>query len=94
MNEPLAVVIGVALVVVGAATATSTQRWLEAQGRATVAPLFLVPFGVLIGAGASIARGWDLASAMLVGAVLVPVVGAGGRWVEVRRARRRGQGHD
>ncbi len=94
MDEPLAIVLGVVLMVIGAGAATSTQRWLEAQGRATVAPLLLVPFGVLIGAGASIARGWDLPSAMLVGAVLVPAVGAAGRWVEVRRARRRGRGRD
>lgn len=89
VDEALAVVIGVALVLVGAVGATTSQRWLEGRGRATVAPLLLVPFGVLIGAGASIARGWDLPSAMLVGAVLVPVVGAVGRLLEVRRTRRR-----
>lgn len=89
MGQPLAAVLGVALVVLGAVAATSTQRRLEARGRASVAPLYLVPFGVLIGAGAAIARGWDLPAAMVVGAVLVPVVGAAGRWVEVQRARRR-----
>lgn len=88
MDEAFAVVIGVVLVLVGAVGATSTQRWLEERGRATLAPLLLVPFGVLIGAGASIARGWDLPSAMLVGAVLVPVVGIVGRLIEVRRTRR------
>jgi uncharacterized membrane protein YhaH (DUF805 family) len=89
VQEPLAVVVGLLLVAVGAVGATVTQRRLEDAGRATVAPLFLVPFGVLLGAGAAIARGWDLPTAMLVGAVLVPLVGALGRYVEVQRHRRR-----
>ncbi len=89
MGEPVALVVGVALVVLGAVGATTTQRWLESQGRASVAPVFLIPFGVLIGSGAAIARGWDLATSMVVGAILVPVVGAAGRLIEVRRAKRR-----
>jgi NhaP-type Na+/H+ or K+/H+ antiporter len=89
VDDPLGLVVGILLVLVGAAGATSTQRWLEARGRATVAPLFLVPFGVLIGAGAAFARGFDLAASMLVGAVLVPLVGAAGRYLEVWRHRRR-----
>lgn len=85
----MAVVIGVLLVALGAVGATVTQRWLEDRGRARVAPLFLAPHGVLIGAGAAIARSWDLVPAMLAGAVLIPVVGALGRMWEVRRAARR-----
>jgi hypothetical protein len=82
-------VLGIGLVVLAAVGATSTQRSLEADGRASIAPLYLVPFGVLLGAGAAIARGFDLVAAMVVGAVLVPVVGVVGRMVEVRRHRRR-----
>lgn len=89
MDDALTVVVGVVLVALGAGGATVTQRRLEAEGRATIAPLWLVPFGVLIGAGAAIARGWDLVAAMVVGAVAVPVVGAVGRYLEVRRHRRR-----
>jgi hypothetical protein len=81
--------LGIGLVVLAAVGATSTQRSLEADGRASVAPLYLVPFGVLLGAGAAIARGFDLVAAMIVGAVLVPLVGVVGRMVEVRRHRRR-----
>jgi hypothetical protein len=89
--QVLAVLIGAALLVIGAVGATVTQRRLEQEGRATVAPLFLVPFGVLIGAGAALIRDWDLLPSLLVGAVLVPLVGAVGRYVEVRRRRRAGQ---
>ena len=89
MDDALTMVVGVVLVALGAGGATVTQRRLEAEGRATIAPLWLVPFGVLIGAGAAIARGWDLVAAMVVGAVAVPMVGAVGRYLEVKRHRRR-----
>ncbi len=90
MSQPPGVVaLGVFLVVLGAVGATVTQRRFEAAGRASLAPLALVPLGVLIGAGASFARGWALAASMAVGGVLVPVVGAVGRWWEVRRGRGR-----
>lgn len=82
------VLVGVVLLVLGAVGATVTQRRLEQEGRATVAPLYLVPFGVLLGAGAALIRGWDLVASLVVGAVLVPLVGALGRYVEVRRHRR------
>jgi hypothetical protein len=85
------VLVGATLLLVGAVGATITQRRLEQEGRATVAPLFLAPFGVLIGAGAALIRGWDLLPSLLVGAVLVPLVGAIGRYVEVRRRRRADQ---
>lgn len=91
MADPLELLVGVVLVAVGAAGATVTQRRLEQEGRAARVPLLLVPFGILIGAGAAIARGWDLTTAMVVGAVLVPLVGVLGRLVEVRRRRRAGQ---
>jgi hypothetical protein len=82
-----AVLLGVVLVVFGAVGATLTQRRLDDEGRSIVAPLFLAPFGVLIGAGAAVARGWDPIAAIVVGAVLVPLVGVVGRLVEVRRGR-------
>lgn len=82
------IVLGLGLMVVGAVGATLTQRRLDEAGRSRWALLALVPFGVLVGAGASLVRGWDLTAAVVVGAVLLPVVGAAGRWVEVRRARR------
>jgi hypothetical protein len=85
----LAIVLGIALVLLGAVGATVTQRRFEQEGRTVRALPLLVPFGVLIGAGAAIARGWDLVSAMVVGAVLVPLVGAAGRLLEVRRGRSR-----
>ena len=88
VDDALALLTGVALVAVGAVAATITQRRLESEGRATTAPLWLLPFGVLIGAGAAIARGWNLPASMAVGAVLIPVVGAVGRYLEVRRRRR------
>lgn len=89
MTDPLPIVLGVLLVVLGAAGATMTQRHFEEAGRATVAPLLLAPFGVLIGAGAAFARGWSLAPSIVVGAVAIPAVGAASRWWEVRRGRRR-----
>lgn len=88
MDDVGALLVGIALVVLAAVGATVTQRRFEDAGRATIAPLALVPFGILLGAGAAIARGWDLVAAMLVGAVFVPLVGVVGRLVEVRRARR------
>jgi uncharacterized membrane protein YhaH (DUF805 family) len=82
------VVLGLLFLTIGAVGATVTQRRLDETGRSRWALLALVPFGVLIGAGAALVRGWELTAALVVGAVLVPVVGAAGRWVEVRRARR------
>jgi len=88
----LPVVLGVLLVAVGAVGATVTQRRLDETGRSRWALLALVPFGVLVGAGAALVRGWDLTAAVVAGAVLLPIVGAVGRWLEVRRARRARRG--
>lgn len=89
--DPVVMVVGGALLVLGAVGATLTQRRLEAEGRAALAPLWLIPFGILVGAGAAMVRGWDLWASIIVGALLVPVVGVAGRLWEVRRARRRGR---
>jgi hypothetical protein len=91
-GQVLPLVVGVALVALGAVGATVTQRRFEEEGRTVRALPLLVPFGVLVGAGAAIARGWDLVASMVVGAVLVPLVGAAGRLLEVRRGRARTQG--
>ena len=86
--DPVSIAVGAALLLLGAVGATVSQRGMEQRGRATLAPLSLVPFGILMGAGAAMIRGWDLWVSMAVGAVFVPVVGVIGRMIEVRRRRR------
>lgn len=89
-GEAALVAVGLALVVLGAVGATVVTRHAEDAG-ATTGPLRptmslrLVPFGILVGAGASLVRGWALGVSMFAGAVLVPIVGMLGRWREVRR---------
>jgi hypothetical protein len=74
------IVLGLLLVVLGAWGATRSR---PAEGvLRSLAPL--VPFGVLIGAGAAMARGEGLVPTIVAGALLVPLVGALGR---VRRRR-------
>lgn len=85
--QPAEIAIGAVLLLLGAVGATMSQRGLERRGRATLTPLGLVPFGVLMGAGGAMIRGWDLWVSMVVGAVFVPVVGIIGRLLEVRRKR-------
>jgi hypothetical protein len=92
-GAPLALVVGVVLVLLGATGATVTQRHLDHTARSRQALLALVPFGVLVGAGAALVRGGDLTASLVVGAVLLPVVGALGRLLEVRRARRAAERH-
>jgi hypothetical protein len=87
VGSPLAVAIGVVLVTLGATGATLAARGFDASGEAWRVPLRLVPFGVLIGGGAALVRGWDLGVGALVGAVLVPLVGTVARLLEVRRHR-------
>lgn len=77
---------GLALLVLGATGATVASRTPGSRG--WLLPLRLVPFGVLVGAGAALVRGWDLAVSLAAGAVLVPIVGVAGRWLEVRRGTR------
>jgi hypothetical protein len=90
VDGALPIVVGAALLLLGAVGATVTQRRFEDEGRTVRALPLLVPFGVLVGAGAALVRGWDLVASMAVGAVLVPVVGAAGRLWEVRRRGGRG----
>jgi hypothetical protein len=49
----------------------------------------LAPFGVLIGAGAALVRGWDLGLAAVAGALAVLVVALGGDVLAARRRFRR-----
>ena len=81
------IAIGAVLIALGAVGATLTQRRLEEEGRGTAVPVWLLPFGVLVGAGAALIRGWDLVASIVAGAVLIPVVGIVGRLVELRRQR-------
>ncbi len=87
--EPVLFAAGALLLLLGAVGATRAQRVLESTGRGRWVPLALVPYGVLIGGGAALIRGWALGWAMLVGALVVPVVGIVGRYVQVRRRARR-----
>jgi hypothetical protein len=81
-------VLGVVLVVLGATGASLAQR---GGGRPTLLRLLgLVPFGVLIGAGAALVRGWDLMASLVAGGLLVPLVGAGSDLLAARRRARGG----
>ncbi len=87
-GEPVAILVGVALVALGAVGASVTQRRFESTGRAGLLVVALAPFGVLVGAGAALVRGWSLWGSVITGLVLVPLVGVGSRLLEVRRRRR------
>ncbi|MEX0593002.1 MAG: hypothetical protein WD152_05970 [Nitriliruptoraceae bacterium] len=87
--EPASVVVGILALALGAVGATVTERRLEAARHGRWIPLLLAPFGALVGGGAALIRGWDLAIAMLVGSGVVPLVAVVGRAWEVRRRRRR-----
>lgn len=84
----MGLLLGIGLVLLGAVGATVTQRRLEVSGRGRWAPLAVVPHGVLVGAGAALARGWSLGAAMAIGAGVMPVVAVVGRLFEVRRRGR------
>ncbi len=84
MGGPTTTALGAVLALLGATGATLAAR---DPGRPTPGRLLrLVPFGVLVGAGAALVRGWDLGVTAALGAVLVPLVAVVG---DVRAARRR-----
>jgi len=84
----LPLVVGVVLLLLGATGAGLVHR--RQQGRpGPVSVLGLAPFGVLIGAGAALVRGWDLGLSAVAGALAVVVVALGG---DVLAARRRAKG--
>lgn len=79
--------LGLLLVALGATGATLLGR---DPGRPTPSRLVrLAPFGVLVGAGAALVRGWDLGATVALGAVLVPLVALGGDVLAARRRARR-----
>lgn len=63
--------VGVLLVVLGATAASAIARTVGARARGLRLALAVAPAGVLIGAGAALAREWDLLPSAVVGAVLV-----------------------
>jgi hypothetical protein len=66
------VAVGVVLALVGATTATLLTR--SATRRGPRLALMVAPAGLLIGAGAALARGWDLAASALLGMLAVGVL--------------------
>jgi len=87
----VATVVGVALLLLGAAGATTTHR--RQHGRpALPSVLVLAPFGVLIGAGAALVRGWDLGLSAVVGALAVMLVALLGDVLAARRRARSRRG--
>ena len=84
----LTLVAGAVLLLLGASGASAVHR--RQRGRpGPVALLTLAPFGILIGAGAALVRGWDLGLAAVTGAIAVVVVALAG---DVLAARRRARG--
>lgn len=65
---------GVALVVLGAVAASTIARSLSDRLRGPALAVAVAPTGILIGAGAALARDWDLVPSAAVGAVLVAVL--------------------
>jgi len=79
--------VGLGLLLLGAFGASSVHR---RQGRPEpVRLLALAPFGVLIGAGAALVRGWDLGLSAVAGALVVLLVALIGDVLAARRRARR-----
>lgn len=79
--------LGGALLLFGATGAAMLQRRQHGRpGPASV--LAFSPFGVLIGAGAALIRGWDLGLSALFGAFVVMVVALVGDVLAARRRAR------
>ena len=87
MDGTLGQVIGVALLILGATGAGMLHR--RQHGRPGPVSMFaLAPFGVLIGAGAALVRGWDLGLSALAGALTVMLVALVGDVLAARRRAR------
>ncbi len=67
--------VGVVLLVLGAAGASAIARSLEDRVRGPLLAVAVAPAGVLVGTGAALARGWAPLPSALVGVVLVGVLG-------------------
>lgn len=65
------VVVGIVLVVLGAAGASAIAATLSPRVQGLRLALATAPAGVLVGAGAALVRGWDLLGSAAVGAVVV-----------------------
>jgi len=87
MEEALRVAAGVVLLLLGATGAGMVHR--RQQGRpGPVSVLALAPFGVLIGAGSALVRGWDVGLSAIAGALAVMVVALVGDVLAARRRAR------
>lgn len=87
MGVELSVLAGAALLLLGAAGAGAMHR--RQHGRpAPVSLLALAPFGLLIGAGAALVRGWDLGLSAVAGAFAVMLVALTGDVLAARRRAR------
>ncbi len=87
MDGVLGQVVGAALLLLGATGAGMLHR--RQHGRPVPASvLALAPFGVLIGAGAALVRGWDLGLSAIAGALAVMVVALLGDVLAARRRAR------
>ena len=82
------VALGVVLVAIGAFGASRMPDAGPTVALRVRALVGLVPFGMLIGAGAALVRGDALVPAIVAGAIVVPAVGLGTRLARARRARR------
>lgn len=88
MEGGLTVGAGLVLLLLGAwGAGTVHRRQRGVPGPRSV--LALAPFGVLIGAGAALVRGWDLGLSAVAGALAVLVVALGGDVLAARRRARR-----
>lgn len=84
------VVVGVGLVLLGAAGASAIARTVATRRRGGWLAVAVAPAGILIGTGAALARGWDLVASAAVGAVVVAVLAlTTGLRLDPRRGRSR-----
>ena len=90
MDGVVAWLVGALLLLLGATGAGMAHR--RQRGRPGPASMLaLAPFGILIGAGAALVRGWDLGLSAVAGALAVMVVALLGDVLSARRRARRGR---
>jgi hypothetical protein len=87
MDGATQVAVGIALLLLGASGAGAVHR--RQRGRpAPAGVLALAPFGILVGAGAALVRGWDLGLSAVAGAFAVAFVALIGDVLAARRRAR------